>query len=342
MKTVKAVAPYIYPGGINFKHKPYEAWVRLGGQVAPAHYPPRWLHGWAFRYEIPTWGGSIVQKFRSSKVLRAMLSNGQNSEQILNCHREARLRFVQPVAIKFDTFPDYAIHEVIPFFWDCWPDNYDETADWLRRYEVRTAMFTSSQTAEVMQRRFPDINILYVPEGIDVKEYGGGLSLKQRENPLYEIGQGRRCFLKTHYPEDYERISILPANGLLPDKESFIRALCEAKVTVTFPRCDMMPEETGGIETLTQRYWEAMLTRSVIVGRAPKELIELIGYNPVIDMDKTHPIGQIENILAHIEEYQPMVDKNRETALKMGDWNVRMTWVADWLDSCGYDCGIKH
>ena len=55
MKIVKAVAPYIYPGGINFKHKPYEAWVKLGGQVASAHYPPRWLHGLAFRYEIPEW-----------------------------------------------------------------------------------------------------------------------------------------------------------------------------------------------------------------------------------------------------------------------------------------------
>ena len=65
MKTVNAVAPYIYEGGINFKHKPYEAWVKLGGQVASAHYPPRWLHGLAFRCELPTWGGSIVQKFKT-------------------------------------------------------------------------------------------------------------------------------------------------------------------------------------------------------------------------------------------------------------------------------------
>ena len=64
MKTVKAVAPYIYNHFVNFKSAPYEAWVRLGGQVAPAYYPPRFLHGLAFRYEIPkSIKSSKVQKF---------------------------------------------------------------------------------------------------------------------------------------------------------------------------------------------------------------------------------------------------------------------------------------
>ena len=71
MKTVKAVAPYIYEGGINFKHKPHEAWVKLGGQVASAHYPPRWLHGLAFRYELPDWCKvSIVNSQLSILIMR--------------------------------------------------------------------------------------------------------------------------------------------------------------------------------------------------------------------------------------------------------------------------------
>lgn len=313
MKGVCAVPPYIYKG-INFKNQPYEAWKELGGEVAPSHYPPRWLHGLAFRYELP---------------------------RIFNSKQEARLRFVQPVSISFDTFPDYAIYEIIPFIWDCWPDSFEKTACWLKKHNVKTAMFTSSQTAEKMKNRFPYMNIHYVPEGIDCKEYGPGLKLKQRKNPLYEIGNGRRCFLKTQFPEEYERLSKLPVKGLLPDRKSFIEALCDAQVTVTFPRCDMMPDETGGIETLTQRYWEAMLTRSIIVGRAPEELIDLIGYNPVIDLDRQNPIEQIENILLHIEDFQPLVDKNRETALQMGDWKKRMREVAEWLTSCGYNCNIR-
>ena len=105
MKTVKAVAPYIYEGGINFKHKPYEAWVKLGGQVAPAHYPPHILHGLAFRYELP------------STLKKLLLKDS------------ARLRFVQPWTLMFDTFPDYALYEVIPFFWDVWPRDFEKVCN---------------------------------------------------------------------------------------------------------------------------------------------------------------------------------------------------------------------
>lgn len=38
-KTVKAVKPYIYPGQLNFKLAPYEAWVAVGGKVASGYYP---------------------------------------------------------------------------------------------------------------------------------------------------------------------------------------------------------------------------------------------------------------------------------------------------------------
>lgn len=312
MKKISAVSPYLYKG-INFKHHPYEAWIKMGGRMAETHYPFRMLHGLVFRYNFPS---------------------------IALSKKEARLRFVQPVSIKFDTFPDYCFYEIIPFIWDCWPYYFELTCNWLQKHKVKTALFTSSQTAERMQERFPKMNILFVPEGIDVSEYGEGKPLNQRTNLLYEIGQGKRCFLKSQYPQEYERLSSLPVDGLIPDKKSYIDVLCNAQVSVTFPRCDLMPEETGDIETLTQRYWEAMLTRSVIVGRAPKELTNLIGYNPVIDLDKKNPIGQIEDILAHIDDYQDFVDKNRQVALEKGEWQVRMREVAKWLTSCGYDCGF--
>ena len=31
--------PYIRNGIINFKMGPYEAWIKIGGQVAKPHYP---------------------------------------------------------------------------------------------------------------------------------------------------------------------------------------------------------------------------------------------------------------------------------------------------------------
>jgi hypothetical protein len=75
----------------------------------------------------------------------------------------------------------------------------------------------------------------------------------------------------------------------------------------------------------------------VMLGHAPKELADLIGYNPVIELDTINAIDQLNDILAHIEDYQPLVDKNRETAIRMGDWTVRMREVMKWLKDCGYE-----
>ena len=79
-----------------------------------------------------------------------------------------------------------------------------------------------------------------------------------------------------------------------------------------------------------------MLSRIVMVGKAPKELIDLIGYNPVIDMDFSDPNSQILGILDHIEDYQDLVDKNRQTALEKGDWSLRIRDIMSWLTSLGY------
>ena len=77
-------------------------------------------------------------------------------------------------------------------------------------------------------------------------------------------------------------------------------------------------------------------SRTVLLGRAPKELIELIGYNPVIVLDKNHPDEQVRDIVNHISDYQELVDKNREMALRMAPWEIRMKKIMTWLESLGY------
>ena len=43
--------------------------------------------------------------------------------------------------------------------------------------------------------------------------------------------------------------------------------------------------------------------------------------------DKISPEEQIANVIEHIEDYQSLVDKNRETAERLGSWDVRMKWL---------------
>ena len=56
--------------------------------------------------------------------------------------------------------------------------------------------------------------------------------------------------------------------------------------------------------------------------------MDFIGYNPVIELsDKISAEELIADVIEHIEGYQSLVDKNRETAEKLGSWNVRIKWL---------------
>lgn len=39
----------------------------------------------------------------------------------------------------------------------------------------------------------------------------------------------------------------------------------------------------------------------------------------------------IRDVLEHVEDYQALVDKNRETAERNGSWNMRMKWLMEEL-----------
>lgn len=305
-KRVVAVAPFNY--GINFKMQVYDAWVRMGGETMSSHYPCRVFHKFVFNHELPT--------IRKSKDI-------------------AQLRFVEPVSLSFDTFPGYARYEIIPLIWDCWPRYFEKTCQWFIRHDVRTAIFTSSQNAERMSARFPDMNILTITEGIDTSRYGGGKELRERSVDVLEYGRSNKLFKDGLPPDIIHRHSDGKQKMFLSDDE-FFHALGEARITVCLPRCDTQKWLTGDIETLTQRYWEAMLSRMVIIGRAPKELISLIGYNPVIEIAGKNPVKLVRDILGNIEDWQSLVDRNRETALKMGDWRMRINEIRNKLSILNY------
>ncbi|MCM1312208.1 MAG: hypothetical protein NC206_02190 [Bacteroides sp.] len=92
----------------------------------------------------------------------------------------------------------------------------------------------------------------------------------------------------------------------------------------------------ASVETLTMRYWESMLSRCVIVGHCPKELYDLMGYNPVIEADMEHAATQVEEILSNISAYQDLVDKNLAQALKIASWDNRIKTVRNCLTETGY------
>ena len=309
-KIVKAVAPFHRKGIIDFKKGAYDAWLSVGGKTATTHYPPNLIWGWFYNHELPS--------FPKSKY-------------------EARLRFIEPITRKQDAFPDYMRYEIIPMIWDCWPCLDNRISSWITKHQIKTAIFTSQQNAERIQKRFPQMNILVVTEGIDSSKYLPGKNLAERKIDLLEFGRSNENVLTVQLPSHIRHICTRKNGKYIYSDEELFLAMSDAKLTISLPRCDTDPKIAGNVETLTQRYWENMLSRIVMVGRAPSELINYIGYNPVIPLDNTNANEQIRDILSHIDDYQELVDRNRETALRMAPWDIRMKKVMDWLQGLGYN-----
>lgn len=206
MKIVKAIPPYIYKGASNFKYYPCEAWEKIGGKVSRNFYPPQFLHSLIYRITLPS-------VFKNKK--------------------EARLRFVSGYSIQFDTFPDYAFYEVIPIIWDCWPKQVKSVAAFFRKHQVKMAIFTSSQTADVFRGLFPQMNILTITEGIKIDLYSPGNVLSDRKIDILEIGRKDGNFFKSPLPEGINHIKTGNFARTFQSDEEFRAVLADTQSGIT-------------------------------------------------------------------------------------------------------------
>lgn len=300
--------PLHYENNSNFKLAPYYAWVNAGGKTKATYY--KW------------------RKLRPILHIQELLFP-KSRKTVLLC-------FAEPPSLDVDTFPWWGHYEIIPVLWDCWPRYWETTERWFRQHKVKAAVFTSSQTADEFRKRMPEISILTITEGIETELYHGEKPLNKREIDFLQFGRVASMFTNIEFGDGIHVLSSKNEKNLLHTREDLIAALSDAKIVLAVPRCDMQPDIAQGIETLTQRYWECMLSGVIILGRAPQELIDYIGYDPVIHLNQEKVAEQVKDIVNHIERYQSFVDKNKQVAQQKADWHLRIEQIRNWLQQLGY------
>lgn len=303
-----------------FMHDFIDACIEFGIQTKPDIFPSYKWHirslikrCWLFTYRI-LHGLRFVSKIRRKKKLIVAANGGTIADNL---------------------FPYYIGYEVVPMLWDCWPGHWKRMLRDFKLFDVHTALVTSRQVTEMINKNCK-VHAVYIPEGIKASEYSKGKPLQSRTIDVMDMGRRMQVYhdmlTKMSYSGNIGRIVVsnIHKNGNLDDKhvaftnEELHSMMGDSKIMVCFPRCDTNPQTAGNIETLTQRYWEAMLSRCVMIGRAPQELIDLIGYNPVIDVDWNNASKQLLDILKNISSYQQMVDYNYDAAQQHADWSHRM------------------
>ena len=251
-----------------------------------------------------------------------------------NFSRKNKLLVLGSGRVESVSWPKLLTHEIVPFLWDVWPDKIAPLIRFVRRNKIRTLFCTSSQVVEILKSRLSGVEIHWIPEGIKVEAYPKGAALKNRLVDI--LSYGRQMTSVTDKLRDLalsEKLNVLFREGdahLFSTFDDLVQGLQVSKMSICYPQSITHSERAQNIETLTQRYWEAMLTGALLVGHAPKELIDVCGYNPVIELGD-NPTQVIKEILSNLENYQALADQNRECAEEKAGWDKRMTEIMEIL-----------
>jgi hypothetical protein len=234
------------------------------------------------------------------------------------------------------TFPFSYWTEIIPYAFDCWPITYDWWASFYRRERTRIAFLTARQAAEHFSHRFPDTTVRWLPEAVDPDEYNPSRPLAEREIDVLEMGRRYEPYharitdklSQANCVHVYDRRGVKSVFGSRAD---LVDGLSRTRILVCFPRSITNPEVAQGVETVTYRYFQAMASKCLMVGHGPRELIDLFGYNPVLQVEDGSELAQLEWILRNLSSFSGLVERNYARLREVGTWKCRVETVLDVL-----------
>lgn len=224
------------------------------------------------------------------------------------------------------------------YIFDAWTVVHKNIIKFVKRWDVDHVFVSSSQVANILNGYDTKCEFHWIPEGLDFSVYKS-LDFADKDIDVLQIGRKYDAFHdqivdgleQKNISYLYEKVK---GELIFPQREDFINGLARSKISICFPSNITHPERAGEIETLTNRYLQSMASKCLIVGQAPLELIELFGYNPVIESDPKNPLGQLEFIVKYYENYIPLIERNYNS-LKEHTWPKRWEKISKIIFSNG-------
>lgn len=199
-------------------------------------------------------------------------------------------------------------------------------------------MFLSaSQSVQMFQDTDIKERFFWIPEGINPEIYKCN-PYNQKNIDVLALG---RKFGKYHnnivnFLEQNNKIYLYEKKTgelVFASRQSFIDGLARTKISICVPSSITHPERSGDIETMTIRYLQSFVSKCLVLGHAPEEMISLFGYNPVIEINYENPTLQLQTILDNFDDYIPLIEKNYAIVLKEHTWRNRWQQIVRILEN---------
>lgn len=242
----------------------------------------------------------------------------------------ARTRALTPMAWASDrdVFPAGFAYRLVPWIYDCWPSTWDRWESLLRRLRVEVAFFSARGAAEEFSRRLPGVSCRWIPEAADPAMHDPSRPLLDRRIDVLELGRRAEDIHRRLAPELARagKVHAYRKPGDPPpyaSRHALADTLGQTRIMLCFPKSVTHPEEAGGLETATYRYFEAFAAGCLVMGTCPRELGDLWGYDPVLPVDPDRPADSILRALDRLPELQSLVHRNLERLAEVGTWHHR-------------------
>ncbi|TGD83799.1 hypothetical protein BayCH28_28420 [Mycolicibacterium sp. CH28] len=169
----------------------------------------------------------------------------------------------------------------------------------------------------------------WMPEATDVSAFDPSTPLKERSIDVLELGRKWNWLHSAITPPLRDRGArhlYQPDEStiIFPDVQSFTQGMQDSKSVICVPGSITHPGKYGGFVALTQRYLETMAAGAIPVGVCPPDLRDLMGYNPVVEIDRTRPLMAFDHILDNLSTFAEVRERNRVAVELKADWSVRI------------------
>lgn len=242
----------------------------------------------------------------------------------------------------FAVMMDLNVSRVAPWFmqdarksvymFDAWPAKHRQIIDLVDSWGIQYAFVSSSQAAARLGQLSERCTFIWVPEGIDPQRYQQR-SLHERDIDVLQLGRKYDSYHAVIEPAlrnagktyVYEKAK---GSIIFPTRAEFVSGLARSRISVCVPSSVTHRERAGDIETMTVRYLQSIVSKCLVVGHAPAEMIELFGYNPVVEIDMDAPGDQLTGLLEGYDEWIPLVEKNYSVVMASHTWDKRWERMA--------------
>lgn len=222
---------------------------------------------------------------------------------------------------------------------DTWPNRDKRLLLLVKVLRLNPVFVSYKESAERLRRLAPHVDWIYVPEALPKDDYPGRPQL-ERDWDVITFG---RKYLKHHEAlkrqntEGQIRYRFRDDGVMVAETHrDLLEALANARVSICVPR-GITHSHAGGVTAMTMRYLQSIACGCVVMGETPSEMLDLFGYDPVVQADLEQPVQQLQTMFADWSPYQNLVDRNLAEVQSRHLWRHRAAFiVANLRDQHGF------